>query len=83
MRRAPLGERAGILLRHLAQPFAAHLPSPKYAGLAEYGHSLSGAYLLRRALHMPWELGRLMEPAMVRDGLEELATMNRLDASID
>lgn len=83
MRRAPVGERAGILLRHLAQPFAAHLPSPKYAGLAEYGRSLSGAYLLRRALHMPWELGRLMEPAMAREGLDELATMNRLDASID
>ncbi len=83
MRRTPVGERAGALLRFLARPFASHLPSPKYAGLAEYGHSLSGAYLLRRALHMPWELAELMEPAMARDGLEELATMNRLDASID
>ncbi|MBR0838968.1 asparagine synthase (glutamine-hydrolyzing) [Bradyrhizobium liaoningense] len=83
MRRAPVGERAGMLLRHLAAPFASHLPSPKYAGIAEYGHSLSGAYLLRRALHMPWELAELMEPGMASDGLEELATMNRLDASID
>ena len=32
---------------------------------------------------MPWELTRLMDPAMARDGLEELATINRLDASID
>ncbi len=83
MRRAPVGERTGLLLRHLAQPFASALPSPKYAGLAEYGHSLSGAYLLRRALHMPWELAQLMDPAMARDGLEELATMNRLDASTE
>ncbi|MET3988838.1 asparagine synthase (glutamine-hydrolyzing) [Bradyrhizobium sp. JR7.2] len=83
MRRAPVGARTGLLLRHLAQPFASALPSPKYAGLAEYGHSLSGAYLLRRALHMPWELAQLMDPAMARDGLEELATMNRLDASTE
>ncbi len=83
MRRAPVGERTGLLLRHLARPFASALPSPKYASLAEYGHSLSGAYLLRRGLHMPWELAHLMDPAMARDGLEELATMNRLDASID
>jgi asparagine synthase (glutamine-hydrolysing) len=83
MRRAPVGERTGLLLRHLALPFASALPSPKYASLAEYGHSLSGAYLLRRGLHMPWELTRLMDPAMARDGLAELATMNHLDASID
>jgi asparagine synthase (glutamine-hydrolysing) len=83
MRRAPVGERTGALLRHFARPFASALPSPKYASLAEYGHSLSGAYLLRRALHMPWELTRLMDPDMARTGLEELATMERLDASIE
>ena len=71
------------MLRHLARPFASAMPSPKYASLAEYGHSLSGAYLLRRGLHMPWELTRLMDPTMAREGLEELDTMSRLDASID
>jgi len=30
--------------------------SPKYAGLLEYGTTLSDAYFLRRALFMPWEL---------------------------
>jgi asparagine synthase (glutamine-hydrolysing) len=83
MRRTPGGERTGLLLRHMARPFASALPSPKYASLAEYGHRLSGAYLLRRGLHMPWELAGLMDPAMAKEGLEELATMNRLDASID
>jgi len=83
MRRAPMGERIGPLLRRLAMPFVPALPSPKYASLVEYGHSLPGAYLLRRGLHMPWELTRLMDPEMAKDGLEELATMDRLDASID
>jgi len=83
MRRTPVGERTGLLLRRLTQPVASILPSPKYASLAEYGHSLSGAFLLRRALHMPWELPGLMNPAMAKEGLEELATIDRLDASID
>lgn len=83
MQRAPVSERAGVLLRGLAQPFASLMPSPKYAGLAEYGHSLAGAYLLRRALHMPWELAGLMDPAMAKDGLQELATVKRLEGSIE
>lgn len=83
MQRAPIARQFGPLLRQLARPFVAALPSPKYASLAEYGHSLSGAYLLRRGLYMPWELARLMDPTMAREGLEELATINRLDASTD
>jgi len=82
MQRTPVTARAGALLRRCAQPFSSLMPSPKYAGLAEYGHSLAGAYLLRRALHMPWELTELMDPAMAKEGLQELATMDRLEASI-
>lgn len=83
MQRTPISERTGVLLRNLAQPFASLMPSPKYAGLAEYGHTLAGAYLLRRALHMPWELTRLMDPAMAKAGLEELESLQRLDGSIE
>ena len=57
------------------------LPSPKYAGLLEYGGSLGGAYLLRRALHMPWEIASLMDPDMARIGLEQLQTLPALAAS--
>lgn len=59
------------------------LPSPKYAGLLEYGSSLKGAYLLRRALFMPWEIGALMDPEMAAAGLKELDTLSRLGATTE
>lgn len=52
--------------------------SPKYAGLLEYGHSIEGAYLLRRALHMPWELKSFLDPDVVKEGLGTLNTMEAL-----
>jgi len=51
------------------------LPSPKYAGLLEYGGTLEGAYLLRRALFMPWEISALMDPEMAAEGLKALDTL--------
>lgn len=59
------------------------LPSPKHAGLLEYGGSLEGAYLLRRSLFMPWEIGALMDPEMATAGLKELDTLSCMGASID
>ena len=32
---------------------------------------------------MPWELAGLMDPAMAKDGLQELATVKRLEGSIE
>jgi len=46
--------------------------SPKAWGMMEYGGSYPGAYLLRRAIFMPWELATLMGPDMAREGLERL-----------
>lgn len=57
------------------------LPSPKYAGLLEYGTTLEGGYLLRRALFMPWELSTLMDPEMAAAGLQELATLTSMAAN--
>jgi asparagine synthase (glutamine-hydrolysing) len=57
------------------------LPSPKYAGLLEYGATLGGAYLLRRSLFMPWEIGHLIDPDMAEAGLQELDTLVQLDRS--
>ena len=45
----------GLLRRVLAAPLRS-LTSPKYAGVLEYGTTYGGAYLLRRALFMPWEV---------------------------
>ncbi|HEU4459532.1 MAG TPA: asparagine synthase (glutamine-hydrolyzing) [Methylibium sp.] len=74
---------AGRLLRRAAAPACAALTSPKYAGLLEYGSSMAGAYMLRRCLHMPWELPGLIGDAMARDGLQALATEPTLAASIE
>lgn len=53
--------------------------SPKYAGLLEYGGRISGAYLLRRGMFMPWELPELLDGEVVRQGWEKLQTLLRLE----
>jgi asparagine synthase (glutamine-hydrolysing) len=72
----------GRTLRRGLAPVGALLPSPKYAGLAEYGGTLAGAYLLRRSLFMPWELPALMGRVAAEQGLAELDTLGQLGASI-
>ena len=59
------------------------LPSPKYAGLFEYGGTLEGAYLLRRALFMPWEISALMDSEMAAEGLKELDTLATMRTMTD
>ena len=63
---------AGTLLRKLGAPVVSAVTSPKYASLFEYGTTYPDAYLLRRALFMPWELPKLMDPDMARTGWAEL-----------
>jgi asparagine synthase (glutamine-hydrolysing) len=62
----------GRAVRSLASQFIGSRISPKYAGLIEYGTSLEDAYLLRRALYMPWELTEVLDPDIVRVGWEKL-----------
>jgi len=73
--------RLGRGIRHAMSRLPGLLPSAKYAGLVEYGGSLAGAYLLRRALFMPWEIPALMDPELAAQGLAELDTLPRLQAS--
>lgn len=72
----------GRWLRRLSAPLVSRLSSPKYAGLLEYGGSYAGGYLLRRALHMPWELGRILDPAFAAQGWRDLALMERLEETV-
>jgi asparagine synthase (glutamine-hydrolysing) len=73
---------AGTTLRRMAAPLFGALTSPKYAGLLEYGGTFAGAYLLRQALFMPWEIEAIVGARMARDGLDALRTMTSLEASI-
>lgn len=46
----------GQAMREWLAPLLRRFTSEKYAGLAEFGSSWSGAYLLRRGVLMPWQL---------------------------
>jgi len=69
-------------LRAALAPWIGKFTSPKYAGLLEYGTTLADAYLLRRALFMPWELAAVMDPDMAREGLDRLDPRAALAATI-
>jgi asparagine synthase (glutamine-hydrolysing) len=56
--------------------------SPKLASVFEFAGNPGSSYLLRRALYMPWELGKLMDPDMAALGLERLATLTRLEDTV-
>lgn len=61
---------ARMLLRALAPRLARR--NPKALGVLEHAGSWAGAYLLRRAVLLPFELDGAMDPTMAREGLEEL-----------
>jgi asparagine synthase (glutamine-hydrolysing) len=68
-------------LRKLSLPLLSRVTSPKYAGLLEYGGTLGGAYLLRRSLYMPWELGQVLDADLVRQGWLDLQCRTQLDVT--
>lgn len=68
----------GAGLRSLAAPILGRRVSPKWAGLIEYAGSVPAAWLLRRAMFMPWELPSLLPPELAKEGLGRLDLMVRL-----
>lgn len=80
---APLRPLRGLgrAFRWVSAPMIRRLASPKYAGLLEYGTSYADAYLLRRGLYMPWELPRLLDPDLVREGWRTLMTRDCLKST--
>lgn len=71
----------GKALRRVIAPFTGRW-SPKYAGLVEFGGSVQGAYLLRHALFMPWEIEGIIDPEMARKGWENLDALGSLERSL-
>src|SRR5262249_52697443 len=74
-----LGRLARLLMRALPGATAA---KPKALGLLEFADSWAGAYLLRRGLFLPHELGEVMGADFAREGLRRLAVLRRLAASL-
>lgn len=64
-----LGSLAARALRGVLPALGVH---PKWAGALRYGGTLPGAYFLRRALFLPFELPEIMDPAAAREGLRRL-----------
>ena len=52
--------------------------NPKAAGIVEYGGSCAGAYILKRGLFMPWELGDVLPEETMRVGLRRLLPLDRV-----
>ena len=77
-----LGVGAG--LRRLGGALAPGLRAarPKALGVAEFGGSYPGAYLLRRGLFLPFELEDQLDCDLVREGLRRLRPLRRLAGSL-
>jgi asparagine synthase (glutamine-hydrolysing) len=70
--------RLGTPLRQAISPWIGNFLSPKTAGCLEYGSSFEHAYLLRRALYMPWELTDFVPQETITAGLTALNTLAEL-----
>ncbi|MCK9367478.1 MAG: asparagine synthase (glutamine-hydrolyzing) [Metallibacterium scheffleri] len=68
----------GVPARELLRRTLPRRLSPKYAGALEWGRDVPGAYFLRRALFMPWELAGLIGADVAREGLRTLALRDTL-----
>jgi len=57
--------------------------STKSPGMLELGGSYEGAYLLRRGLFMPWELGQVLPPDVIAEGLCRLAPLRLIAQALE
>lgn len=72
----------GAALRRGAAPILKRFTSPKFASVMEYAGSDAEAYLLRRALFMPWELDEVADEKTFAEGWQQLRAIPALEASI-
>lgn len=74
----------GVTFRKLFSRLAIAVRKPKIAGILEYGGTLEGAYLLRRALRMPWEVlhERLQDEATFRLAYTKLQNLHSIAGSL-
>jgi asparagine synthase (glutamine-hydrolysing) len=74
----------GVGLRQLARIALGRNTSisPKAFSLVEFGGTIAGAYLLRRAVFMPWELAEIMGEDAAREALLELDPVGHGEAQL-
>jgi len=85
----PARDAIGKVVRKGLAPFLAHFASTKYASVIEYGGDYAGAYLLRRAVFLPWEVEEILdasgetfdhETSIMRDTVND--TLTRCDSAV-
>jgi asparagine synthase (glutamine-hydrolysing) len=73
----PARDVIGKMVRKGVAPLLPGFASTKYASVIEYGGDYAGAYLLRRAVFLPWEVEEFIQmPVQVE--LSETSIMDRL-----
>ena len=72
----------GRVVRRTLLPVLPQKASPKTAGIVEFGGTYPGAYLLRRGLFMPWELGKLLGNDLAHEGLRRLQPLELISRAI-
>ena len=75
----------GTAFRHLcAASQALSVPiHPKTGGLLSYAGTYAGAYLLKRGIFMPWELGRIRDKEFMAEGMRRLDPLRLIRKSAD
>lgn len=68
-------------LRHVT-PSLLHR-NPKLAGILDYSDSWAGAYLLQRAVLLPFELDQIMDEDIARSGLAELNFLHLVGSQLE
>ena len=68
----------GRMLRRMSSPLLARVANPKFAGLLEDGSTWDGAYMLRRAMRMPWELHPSMKHVPRSSTIAKMGTPDHL-----
>jgi asparagine synthase (glutamine-hydrolysing) len=76
-----LGRLAGFLIQAVAPTFVRE--RPKALGLLQYSNRWAGAYLLRRGLFLPYELPKIMDLDLAREGLRRLKLLRGLAESLE
>jgi asparagine synthase (glutamine-hydrolysing) len=80
VKRLPLGSKSLGAATSAMHMLGAH---PKVRGVAEFGGTYGGAYLLKRGLYTPGELPKLLGQEAADEGLRRLAIVRRIDAAIE
>ena len=73
----PARNAVGKTVRKALAPLLAPFGSTKYASVLEYGGDYAGAYLLRRAVFLPWEVEEIVNETE-QSALHETAIMRAL-----